>query len=282
MSVTGSCLCGRFAFRLEGELAMMTNCHCGYCRKSHGAAYATFVRAERLVWTAGEGEQHDYRCSPEMPRAFCPTCGSKVPASGQTQNVFVPAGLLEGDPGVRPEAHIFVGHKAPWYDVSDGVPAFEGPPPRYPDPQLPTRPRPQGARDGAIAGSCLCGAVAWEHTKPSKRMGHCHCSRCRRARSAAFSSTIFAESGDFRWIRGREEVQEFHLPGAAFYGSSFCRACGSPVPKEAGEAIGVLIPAGALDDDPGTRPMANIYVASKAPWVELRDGLPQFDEMPPG
>ena len=38
---------------------------------------------------------------------------------------------------------------------------------------------------------------------------------------------------------------------------------------------------GGLDNDPGVRPAANVYVASKAPWFTITDDLPQFDEMPP-
>jgi hypothetical protein len=41
-----------------------------------------------------------------------------------------------------------------------------------------------------------------------------------------------------------------------------------------------VIPAGALDVDPGMRPQANIYVDYKAPWFEITDDLPQFAEMP--
>ena len=44
----------------------------------------------------------------------------------------------------------------------------------------------------------------------------------------------------------------------------------------------VNIPAGSLDDDPGIRAKANIFVASKAPWFEPGDDLPCYDEMPPG
>jgi hypothetical protein len=47
------------------------------------------------------------------------------------------------------------------------------------------------------------------------------------------------------------------------------------------EEAHVAIPAGTLDDDPGVRPVVNIFVASKAPWFEISDGLPQFDEFPP-
>lgn len=92
MSVTGSCLCGRFAFELHGELGLMTSCHCGYCRKSHGSAYATFVRAERLVWTAGGGG---------------------------------PAGPLDDDPGAKPMAHIYAASKAPWVEIRDDLARFD-------------------------------------------------------------------------------------------------------------------------------------------------------------
>jgi hypothetical protein len=42
----------------------------------------------------------------------------------------------------------------------------------------------------------------------------------------------------------------------------------------------VLIPAGALDQDPGIRPQAHIYVGSKAAWFEITDELLRFEEMP--
>jgi hypothetical protein len=47
-------------------------------------------------------------------------------------------------------------------------------------------------------------------------------------------------------------------------------------PKVLGLALGVL------DDDPINRPIGHVYVASKAPWHEITDALPQFNELPPG
>ena len=35
---------------------------------------------------------------------------------------------------------------------------------------------------------------------------------------------------------------------------------------------------GSLVDDPGIRPTKHIFVGSKAPWFEITDDLPQFDE----
>src|SRR5439155_26248296 len=52
------------------------------------------------------------------------------------------------------------------------------------------------------------------------------------------------------------------------------------VPGEAGEIV--FIAPGLLDDDPEMRPQAHIFVASKAPWHEIADGLPRFDAFPPG
>ncbi len=34
------------------------------------------------------------------------------------------AGSLDGDPGVRPVAHIWTSLKAPWYEIDDDLPRF--------------------------------------------------------------------------------------------------------------------------------------------------------------
>lgn len=49
---------------------------------------------------------------------------------------------------------------------------------------------------------------------------------------------------------------------------------------EGDEAGEVIIPAGTLDDDPGLKPAMHIFTASKAPWYDITDTLPQFDEFP--
>lgn len=36
---------------------------------------------------------------------------------------------------------------------------------------------------------------------------------------------------------------------------------------------------GSLDDDPVMHPLSHIFVASKAPWFEITDDLPQFPEL---
>jgi hypothetical protein len=42
-----------------------------------------------------------------------------------------------------------------------------------------------------------------------------------------------------------------------------------------------LVPAGTLDTSVGLKPMARIFVGSKAPWLDLFDEVARFEELPP-
>jgi hypothetical protein len=124
--------------------------------------------------------------------------------------------------------------------------------------------------------------VAFEAAPPFGPMTSCHCSRCRKMVGAAFATDFQAPAATFRWLRGRDSVRDFALPGATRFMTSFCIVCGGVMPHVArDDPSAVLIQVGALDDDPGIRPELHLFVASKAPWEEITDGLPQYDEYPP-
>ncbi len=38
--------------------------------------------------------------------------------------VSLPLGALDTDPGIRPQMHVYVASKAPWYTISDDLPQF--------------------------------------------------------------------------------------------------------------------------------------------------------------
>ncbi len=282
--VRGRCLCGAVAYESSGAPDWMAHCHCSICRKTYGGRCSTALRAPRsgFRWLRGEDEARGYESSPGNVRSFCPTCGSVVPgAPPQAPAVFLPAGCLQDDPGVRPIAHIFVGSKAPWYDIRDGLPQFEEYPPGIDAPVFHKERASPAETPGAVGGSCLCGAVTYEVTGPMSGIKNCHCSRCRKASGAAHDSILTLANEDFRWLSGEDRVQQFKLPEARRYWVSFCSLCGSLVPFVRAGREGVGIPAGSLDDDPGNRETHHIYVGSKAPWHEISDGLPKFDEYPP-
>ena len=131
-----------------------------------------------------------------------------------------------------------------------------------------------------LRGSCLCGGVRYEISGPLSYPLNCHCSMCRKAHGAAFRSRARVKADDFRWTQGVELVTYYESSPGNHRG--FCRVCGSPLlsrfdndPRSYG------LPLGALDDDPGIKPGFHVFVASKAPWYDITDELPQFAELPP-
>jgi len=283
MAIQGSCLCGTLRYEIDGPFSMMMNCHCSMCRKHHGAPFATFAAApaEGFRWLSGENAVGVYSSSPQGKRYFCTVCGSVAPLlMPEAGLAVVAAGTLEGDPGIRPQAHMFVGSKAPWYTIPDSLPQHEAYPPEFGD--TPTVERPAvSAQPGKALGSCLCGDVAYEITGAPMLMYQCHCSRCRKGRSSAHGANLFYKHDAFRWIRGEEQVVDYQLPQALRFGVAFCRQCGGATPRVSAARGVVVVPAGPLDTDPGMKPMAHIFVASKAPWFEITDAVPQFSELPP-
>jgi len=122
--LAGKCECGATRYRVEDAFLYAGNCHCSNCRASTGSAFKPFAGIERekievvegadtlLVW--GEPDANHTRCG---------ICGSllySVVADGA--RVHVALGSLADDPSIRPSGHIFVGSKAPWFEITDDLP----------------------------------------------------------------------------------------------------------------------------------------------------------------
>lgn len=291
-TIPASCLCGAVGWEIDGPLPpsvpgpggllAMSHCHCSRCRKAHGAPYATYltVKASRFRITRGRGETVSYGSSPGMSRSFCRRCGSVVPDGAEWHGfVGVPAGNFDGDVGARPASHIFVASKASWVDIQDELPRFDAYPPGFDAPSVPERPL--ADPPGAPRGSCLCGQVAYRVEGPPLRSRTCHCSRCRKAGSAAHVSYLVTGFEGVRWLRGASQLVSFRPPDARYFRHQFCGVCGSSLPRSDQERGIDIIPMGTLDDAPPMRPASHIFVASKAFWDLILDDLPQHDEAPP-
>lgn len=128
--LTGSCLCGGVAFSISGPPGPIGQCHCSKCRKVSGTNGNAVFYATRDNFTWERGEELISRFfvldGNEWHSVFCKTCGSPLPLDGQKSNMFfVPAGLLDDDPGGRGyAAHIFVDSKAAWEEITDEAPQF--------------------------------------------------------------------------------------------------------------------------------------------------------------
>lgn len=278
----GHCLCGALQYEIEGPFSAMGNCHCSMCRKQHGTNFATYVVVPMgaLHWVDGEEHVSRFQSSADGTRAFCAVCGSVAPSGIPEIGIaFAPAGNLQGALGIKPQYHMFVGSKAPWYTITDKLPQYEAYPPKV-DARGVDRPK-VAKREGLTDGSCLCGEIGFEITGVPQRAMNCHCTRCQRGRSAAHASNLMYGVDQFRWIRGKDLIREYKIPDARFHTVAFCMRCGSKVPRISAERGIVIVPAGSLDTDPGMRPAAHIFVADKAAWFEITDSLPQYPQMPP-
>lgn len=79
------------------------------------------------MWISGEELVAKYQSGVHVTKNFCSNCGSPLISEYKNRpDIYgVPLGGLEHDPGNRPEAHIFVGSKSPWFDINDDLPQFD-------------------------------------------------------------------------------------------------------------------------------------------------------------
>ena len=138
MNVKGSCLCGGIRYEVAGEFGRVVNCHCSVCRKATGAAFRTraAIPAAAFRWLSGEDLVSRYDSSPGETRTFCRVCGSTLPTFFRDRpgELGLPLGTLDDDPGARPSAHVWVGSKAPWWEITDALPQYgEGLEPAAPE-----------------------------------------------------------------------------------------------------------------------------------------------------
>lgn len=127
-----------------------------------------------------------------------------------------------------------------------------------------------------LSGSCLCRGVQYEIHGPLSDVYHCHCSMCRKLHAAAFRTCGKISAADWRTRCGEDLIRFFESsPGEH---KAFCSVCGSSLFTRFDDRPQVYgFPLGTLDSDPGVRPAKHVFVASKAPWFEITDALPQHD-----
>ena len=125
--LAGKCECGAVRYRVADEFVYAGNCHCSNCRAATGSAFKPFAGIEREKLEVDEGaDKLLVWGSDDANHTRCGICGSllySVVRDGAY--VHVAMGSLVDDPSIRPTDHIFVGSKAPWFEITDDLPRFE-------------------------------------------------------------------------------------------------------------------------------------------------------------
>jgi len=128
----GACLCGAVTFEFARAIGPFELCHCNRCRKSSGSAFMASLcaRTEDFRWLSGLDQVQELvlpvvETPPAYRRSFCRVCGCCLPeVSSDGTVVGIPAGLIEGDPGIAVERHIYVEHRVPWAAGLERLPDF--------------------------------------------------------------------------------------------------------------------------------------------------------------
>jgi hypothetical protein len=124
----GACECGAVRYRVPDEFLYAANCHCSRCRASTGSAFKPFGGIERSKVEVTDGADRLFIVGDDDGNhTRCAACGSllfSVVRDGEY--IHVALGSLVDEPSIRPSEHIWVGSKAPWYEITDDLPQHEG------------------------------------------------------------------------------------------------------------------------------------------------------------
>ena len=106
-----------------------SHCHCSNCRRAHGAAFVTYVGypAGQFEVLQGGEDLARYGTDTGAVRSFCRRCGTTLTYQGPRwpDEIHVALAVLDGPVDRRPETHVYVDHKAAWWEIRDDRPRFE-------------------------------------------------------------------------------------------------------------------------------------------------------------
>jgi hypothetical protein len=129
--------------------------------------------------------------------------------------------------------------------------------------------------EGRLRGGCECGTVRYEVADAFVYAANCHCSRCRAATGSAFKPFAGIERYKLEIRDGGDRLLVF---GEEDANHTRCAVCGSLLFSVVRDGAYVHVALGSLIDAPRLRPTEHIFVGSKAPWFEITDDLPRFEE----
>ncbi len=129
-----------------------------------------------------------------------------------------------------------------------------------------------------IKGSCMCGEVTYSIQGEIGDITHCHCTTCRKAHGAAFSTVASVKINDFTFITGENLMKCYQSSTDKV--RCFCSNCGSHIYAHREGQQHYILRLGTLDDDPKAQSKNHIWLSLKAPWYDIDEDskLPRYEE----
>jgi len=121
-------------------------------------------------------------------------------------------------------------------------------------------------------GSCLCGAIRFAVTLPSKWCAHCHCSMCRKYHGAGYVTWVGFEDSHFELEQGEDQLRWYTSSTEAERG--FCGNCGSSMLFRSQRWPGEIhVALGCLDDPIDRQPQAHVFHDTHVNWMPIDEAL---------
>ena len=126
----GGCTCCHVRYRMTGKPLFVHCCHCRWCQRETGAAFAlnAMIESDRLLLLQGEPERvvTPSNSGRGQKIARCPACRvalwSHYAGAGDRVS-FVRVGTLDDPDRLPPDIHIFTASKQPWVMLPPQTPA---------------------------------------------------------------------------------------------------------------------------------------------------------------
>jgi hypothetical protein len=129
-SADGGCTCRFVRYRMTSAPLIVHCCHCRWCQRETGSAFAlnAMIESDRLTLLEGEVEVVHTPSASGRGQSIsrCPKCRiavwSHYAGAGDALG-FVRVGTLDDPDRFPPNVHIFTASKQPWVVLPAGVPA---------------------------------------------------------------------------------------------------------------------------------------------------------------
>lgn len=128
----GLCTCGTVRYQLTTKPLFVNCCHCRWCQRETGSAFAlnAMIEADRVILLQGKPETINTPSNSGKGQKIvrCPICRialwSNYAGAGEAIR-FVRVGTLVNPDQLPPDIHIFTSSKQPWVILPPDVPAVE-------------------------------------------------------------------------------------------------------------------------------------------------------------
>ena len=128
---SGLCACGDCHFEVLNSSLFVHCCHCTYCQRQTGSAFAlnAMVESSAIKLTKGDMENFEVSTASGKGQNICRCSSCKTAlwshygAAGHAI-AFVRVGTLQ-DTDIEPDVHIYTSSKASWVRVPENARSFE-------------------------------------------------------------------------------------------------------------------------------------------------------------